>query len=67
MNFFKIVGVIVVGLIALWLVGTVVHFVWSALHLIVPLAIVGGVGYVVYRIATKDRRSLTGGGGRYLP
>ncbi|MFN3962255.1 MAG: hypothetical protein ACK4NQ_04685 [Fimbriimonadaceae bacterium] len=42
-------------LIGLFVVGRVINFLGWVASLIIPIAIVGGIGYVVYRYATRNK------------
>ncbi|HEX4832930.1 MAG TPA: hypothetical protein VH478_17755 [Trebonia sp.] len=55
MNWLKIAAVAIGALIAFFIVGSVIHLITAILGWVVVLALVGGGGYVVYKIATSGR------------
>lgn len=62
----KVILALILGLIAVGVVFTVVKaLVSTLLGLLIPLAILGGIGYVVYVLVWKN--NALGGGRRYLP
>jgi hypothetical protein len=64
-NSFKLLGWIIGGVFALWLIFNVLlPILFQALAFVGVIAIVGAVGYVAFR--TMNRKSI-GGGRRTLP
>jgi len=68
MNWLKVVAVIIGALIAFYIVGSVIHIITALFGVIVILAVLGGAGYVAYKIASSRRgrelRDRSRGGGR---
>lgn len=54
-NGIKVVLGMIGVLIGLFVVGRVINFLGWVASLIIPIAIVGGIGYVVYRYATRNK------------
>ncbi|MFN8853334.1 MAG: hypothetical protein ACK5XS_10000 [Armatimonadota bacterium] len=54
-NGIKVVLGIIGVLIGLFVIGKVISFLSWAASMIIPIAIVGGIGYVVYRYATRNK------------
>jgi hypothetical protein len=68
MNWLKVVAVLIGAIIAFYIVGAVVHMITAMLGVVVFLAVLGGGGYVAYKVVTARRgRELRGRphGGRY--
>lgn len=67
-NFLKIIGYLILGIlafsVAIWVIKTTVGLVIGVLYALIPIAILGGVAYLIYNAVQK--KSL-GGGGRSLP
>jgi F0F1-type ATP synthase assembly protein I len=67
-NFLKLLGYLILVVLALgiafWAIQTAVSLVMGILYALIPLALVAGVAYLVYRAV---RRKALGGGGRSLP
>lgn len=67
-NFLKIIGYVILGIlafsVAIWVIKTTVGLVLGILYALIPIAILGGVAYLIYNAVQK--KSL-GGGGRSLP
>jgi hypothetical protein len=61
MVLYVIGGLIALGL-AIWAVKAIVHFV---LAVVLPVAIVAGIGYIIYRMVRP--RALTGSSRSFLP
>jgi hypothetical protein len=59
MNWLKVAAVAIGVLLAFFIVGSVIHIITAILGWVVILALVGGGGYVVYKVATS-------GGGRQV-
>jgi hypothetical protein len=55
MNWLKVVAVIIGALIAFYIVGSVIHIITALFGVIVILAVLGGAGYVAYKIASSRR------------
>ena len=60
-NFWKGVGYVVLGIIGIKLAIWVFGLLLGLLQILIPIAIIGGIGYLIYRMATKDK-SLPGSG-----
>jgi hypothetical protein len=65
MNWVKIAAVVLGAIIVFLVLGSVVHFVLSILGAVVFLAILGGGGYVAYKMVRGARRREIRRGGRY--
>lgn len=62
----KLALIIIVGVFAVYLaVKLLTVLLSSLLGLLIPLAIVGGIGYILYSLINK--KSMGGGRRRYLP
>jgi hypothetical protein len=61
MNWLKVAAVIIGALIAFYLVGSVIHIITALFGVVVLLAVLGGGGYVVYKVVTsRNGRELRG-------
>jgi hypothetical protein len=63
MNWLKVAAVAIGALIAFFIIGSVIHLITAILGWVLVLALVGGGGYVVYKVLTsgsgrqvRDRR-----------
>jgi hypothetical protein len=55
MNWLKVAGVAIAALIAFLIVGSVIHVIMTLLGYVIVAALIGGGGYVVYKIATSSQ------------
>lgn len=62
----KIALVIVLGLVGIWAVGSLVAMLGALFRIAIALAVVGGVGYLIYWISTGNK-ALPGTKRRPLP
>jgi len=59
---FKLGATILLGVVAVYIV---LHLLSAVMSLLVPLAVIAGIGLVIYGLIS--RKALGGGNGRYLP
>ena len=53
MNWLKVAAVAIGALIAFFIIGSVIHLITAILGWVLVLALVGGGGYVVYKVVTS--------------
>ncbi len=56
MNWAKVGAVVIGGIVVFFLVDTVIHLLWGLIVALVFVAIVGGGGYVAYKLVSGSRR-----------
>lgn len=64
MNWLKVLAVVIGGLLAFFIVGSLVHLITAILGWVLVIALVAGGGYVAYKVVSAGERRAIGSGRR---